>query len=155
MHSVFVSHSSPAIKRAVRFKELMEQGSSGVHVFLSSDWDSIRSGAIWVGEIERALSCCKHFIALLTSVDDARSPWMNYEIGYVRGRGILPRIFLFDSITASEVQYPLGMLHLICPGNTNRRMGDLHEMGISDPENRFAKLLYVRSEAEVDATRTA
>jgi hypothetical protein len=34
-------------------------------------------------------------------------------------------------------------------------MGDLHEMGISDPENRFAKLLYVRSEDEVDATRTA
>ena len=155
MHSVFVSHSARAIKRAVRFKELMQQGSSGVQVFLSSDWDSIRSGAIWVEEIERALSCCKHFIALLTSAEDARSPWMNYEIGYARGRGILPRIFLFNSITPSEVPYPLGMLHLICPGDTNRRVGDLQEMGVSDPENRFGRLLYVPSEAEVDATRTA
>jgi hypothetical protein len=155
MHSVFVSHSSGAIKRAVRFKELMQQGSSGVQIFLSSDWDSIRSGAIWVEEIERALSCCKHFIALLTSTKDAESPWINYEIGFARGRGLLPRIFLFDSITPGEVPYPLATLHLVCPGDTNRRVGDLQEMGGSDPQNHFAKLLYVRSEAEVEATRSA
>ncbi len=155
MISVFVSHSSRAIKRAVRFKELMQQGSCGVDVFLSSDWESIGSGAIWVQEIERALSCCKHFVALLTSVEDAHSPWMNYEIGYARGRGISPRIFLFDSITASEVPDPAGTLHLIPPGDTNRRVGVLHEMGVSDPANQFAKLLYVRSEDDVDATRTA
>ena len=155
MHSVFISHSSRAIKRAVRFKELMQQGSSGVDIFLSSDWDSIRSGAIWVEEIERALSCCKHFVALLTSAEDACSPWINYEIGFARGREILPRIFLFDSITPVEVPYPLRMLHLICPGDTNRRVGDLQAMGISDPANKFAKLLYVHSEADVEATRIA
>ena len=33
----------------------MQQGSSRVDIFLSSDWDSIRSGAIWVEEIESAL----------------------------------------------------------------------------------------------------
>ena len=81
MHSVFVSHSSRAIKRAVRFKELMQERSSGVDIFLSSDWDSIRSGAIWVEEIEKALSCCRHFVALVTSAGDACSPWINYEIG--------------------------------------------------------------------------
>jgi hypothetical protein len=152
MQSVFISHSSRAIKRAVRFKELMQQGSSNVSIFLSSDWDSIRSGAIWVEEIEKALSCCSHFVALLTSEEDAHSPWINYEIGFARGRDILPRIFLFDSITPAEVPYPVRMLHLICPGDTNRRMGDLKAMGVSDPANEFGKLLYLRTDTNDDAT---
>lgn len=155
MHSVFVSHSSRAIKRAVRFKELMQESSSGVDIFLSSDWDSIRSGAIWVEEIEKALSCCRHFVALITSAEDACSPWINYEIGYARGKGILPRIFLFNSITPEEVPYPLRMLHLILPGDTNRRMGELEAMGVSDPANAFAALLYAKTDTDADATRNA
>jgi TIR domain len=151
--SVFISHSSLAIKRAVRFKELMLRGSSNVDVFLSSDWDSIRSGAIWVEEIEKALSCCKHFVALLTGVEDARSPWINYEIGYARGKGILPLIFLFDSIKPEDVPYPVRMLHLICPGDTNRRVGELQNMRVSDRDNEFGKLLYLRSDADVDTSR--
>ena len=80
----------------------MQQGSSGVDIFLSSDWGSIRSGATWVEEIESALSCCKHFVALLTSAEDACSPWINYEIGFARGREILPRFFYRQHYTGKS-----------------------------------------------------
>lgn len=133
----------------------MQEGSSALDIFLSSDWDSIRSGAIWIEEIERALSTCRHFVALITSAEDARSPWVNYEVGYARGKDILPRIFLFDGITPEEVPYPLRMLHLILPGDTNRRRGELDSMGVSDSKNAFAALLYARTEVDADATRKA
>lgn len=156
MPAIFVSHSSKSIRRAIRFKELMLRGVPDLHVFLSSDWDSIRSGAIWVQEIENSWARCNHFVALLTSEDDASSPWINYEIGFARGRGLLPRIFLFDSITPEQVVYPLRMLHLICPGDTNRRAGDIAAMDVSDSESKweeFGSLLYQRTE-NPDAPKT-
>jgi hypothetical protein len=154
MPTVFISHSSTSIRRAVRFKELMTGATPDLCVFLSSDWDSIRSGAIWVQEIETALATCNHFIALLTTEEDARSPWINYEIGFARGRGLLPRIFLFDSITPEQVPHPLRMLHLIRPGDTNRRNGDLAFMGVSDSANNFGALLYRRTD-KIDESENA
>ena len=62
---------------------------------------------------------------------------------------MLPRIFLFDSLTPEQVPYPLRMLHLICPGDTNRRTGDLAAIGVSDSESKwkeFGELLYRRND---------
>ena len=59
---------------------------------------------------------------------------------------------LFDSITPGRSTVSSTYAASICPGDTNRRVGDLQAMGISDPANRFGTLLYVRSEADVELT---
>jgi hypothetical protein len=79
---IFVSHASDdqGKRTAVRFKELLREGSEHAQVFLSSDWDSIPSGALWVQAVEEALSSCDYFIALITRKDDAEKLWVNYEV---------------------------------------------------------------------------
>ena len=125
----------------------MKANLSDIEIFLSSDWDSIRSGSIWVEEVERALSSCHHFCVLLVMKDNVSSLWINYEVGFARGRGLLPKIFLFDGVEPKHVPYPLGMLHLIGTGDTNRRVDELRAMGVLDVEkklDKFTDLLYRR-----------
>ena len=132
----------------------MCSGNPELRVFLSSDWGSIRSGEIWVQEVEQALRGCDHFAAILTCRTDSTNPWMNYEIGFARGRGLAPRIFLFDSITPEEVALPVSMLLLIRPGDSNRRAEELFAIGVMDAKTKekvdaFGKAVYLREEPVV------
>jgi hypothetical protein len=134
MPRIFLSHCSSSTRRALVFKKHMISGSPGLEVFLSSDWVSIRSGEIWVSEIETALRECDYFAAILTCPTDSRNLWINYEIGFARGRGLSPKIFLFNTVKPEEVSAPLSSLHLICPGDSNRRAAELEQIGVRDAQ---------------------
>ena len=145
--TIFVSHSSPSARHAVRFKELVEKASKAAKVFLSSDWESIPSGSIWLQEIERALSECHYFIVLVVEADDAKRPWINYEVGFARGRGLLPKVIVFSGIPTDTFQYPLKGIHLLFSGDTNRWMLEFEQIGLHvtpDIQAEFAKLFEKR-----------
>ena len=103
-------------------------------MYLSSDWESIPTGSIWVQEIERALSECQFFVVLDVQPTEAENLWINYEIGFARGRGLLPKIFLFSGVSPKDFKLPLKSLHLLQTGDTNRWMLELGQMGVRIPE---------------------
>ncbi len=88
MPTIFIAHSSDAKAVAVKFKGILTSGAPDLEVFLSSDWDSIEAGSIWLQEIERALATHTHFIALITCPKDSALPWICYEVGFTRGRAV-------------------------------------------------------------------
>jgi len=144
---IFISHVAPSARYAVRFKELIERCSKDAKVFLSSDWESIPSGSIWLQEIERALSVCDYLFVLIVEKDEAARPWINYEIGYARGRGLLPKIIVFSGIPTAAFEYPLRGIHLLFHGDTNRWMLEFKQIGLlvtPDIQNEFAKLFEKR-----------
>lgn len=145
MPTIFVSHSSrtPAKEKAIEFRALLLEGSADLRVFLSSDWNSIVAGTNSLQEIEGALATHTHFVALLVHESDADLPWICYEVGYARGRGLLPKIFVFSGVDHSKVRLPLGGIHLISTGDTNRWMEELLAMGVAEmkeKEKKFARL---------------
>ena len=142
---IFVSHASDdsAKRTAVRFKDLIRMGSEHAQVFLSSDWESIPSGAIWLRAIEDALSSCDYFIALIARKEDAERLWVNYEVGFSRGRRRLPKVIIFSGIKFEDIKYPLQGIHLLGHGDTNRWILEFSQMGLNiskDLEKRFADL---------------
>jgi hypothetical protein len=78
---LFVSHASDdqGKRIAVRFKELIERCSHQARVFLSSDWESIPSGALWLQAVENALSTCDYFVALVARQEDADRLWVTMK----------------------------------------------------------------------------
>ena len=142
---IFVSHASDdrAKRTAVRFKELIQKGSQHAQVFLTSDWESIPSGAIWLQAIEEALSSCDYFIALISCKEDAERLWVNYEVGFSRGRRLLPKVIVFSGIRFEDIKYPLQGIHLLGHGDTNRWILEFSQMGLNiskDLEKQFADL---------------
>jgi len=141
---LFVSHASDdqGKRIAVRFKELIERCSHHARVFLSSDWESIPSGALWLQAVENALSTCDYFVALVARQEDADRLWVNYEVGFARGRGLLPKI-IFSGIKFELIKYPLQGIHLLGHGDTNRWLLEFSQMGLNvskESESGFAAL---------------
>lgn len=145
MATIFISHSSDARDAAVKFKGILMSGASDLQVFLSSDWDSIVAGANWLQQIERALATHTHFIALITKAQDAELPWICYEVGFARGRGLLPKIFVFGSIEPKDIRFPIAGIQFVGTWDTNRWMMELLAMGIADldaKQEQLAELFY-------------
>jgi hypothetical protein len=143
MPTIFLSHRSDDRATAIAFKELLIRDSSDLEVFLSSDWDSISAGTNWLQEIELALSTHTHFVALITKKTDSMLPWICYEVGYARGRGLLPKIFVFSGIVPGELAFPIAGIHLVGTWDTNRWIAELRAMGVSNvaaKEAEFAAL---------------
>lgn len=140
MPTIFVSHSSEGKALAVEFKGILTRGAADLRVFLSSDWDSIEAGTIWLQEIEGALATHTHFIALITCPKDSELPWICYEIGYARGRCLLPKIFVFGGIEPKEIAYPIAGIQFVGTWDTNRWKADLLAMGVTDIDQKEAEL---------------
>jgi hypothetical protein len=143
MPTVFVSHGAEATVAAVEFRRLLLDGSRDLQVFLSSDWNSIQSGTIWLLEIERALATHTHFVALITEESDATLPWICYEVGYARGRGLSPKLFVFSGVDPKKIAFPIAGIHFVGTWDTNRWTEELLAMGVSnvkEKEPEFAKL---------------
>jgi hypothetical protein len=140
---IFVSHSASSARHAVRFKELIQSCSNDATVFLSSDWESIPSGSIWLQQIEAALSDCDHLFVLIVEASDATRLWINYEVGFARGRKLLPKIIVFSGIPPATFEYPLRGIHLLFQGDTNRWMLEFAQIGLNvtrDLQAEFAAL---------------
>jgi hypothetical protein len=140
MPTIFIAHSSDAKAVAVKFKGILTRGASDLEVFLSSDWDSIEAGSIWLQEIERALATYTHFIALITCPKDSTLPWICYEVGFTRGRGLLPKIFVFGKIPPKEIAFPLAGIQFVGTWDTNRWKTELLAMGVTDLDEKEPEL---------------
>jgi hypothetical protein len=78
---IFISHLGEEKLVAVRVKELLREAfGPNVKVFVSSDYDSIRSGSDWHGDIITALKSSR-VVLILCSADSVSRPWINYEAG--------------------------------------------------------------------------
>lgn len=140
MPTIFVSHSSAGKALAVEFKTILTQGASDLRVFLSSDWDSIEAGTIWLEEIERALATHTHFVALITHAKDSILPWICYEFGFARGRGLHPKIFVFGGIEPKDIAYPLAGIQFVGTWDTNRWRMELLAMGVTAIDQKEPEL---------------
>lgn len=140
MPTIFVAHSSEGKALAVEFKGILTRSVADLRVFLSSDWDSIEAGRIWLQEIEQALATHTHFIALITCAKDATLPWICYEVGFARGRCILPKIFVWGGIEPKDIPYPLAGIEFVGTWDTNRWKRELLAMGVSDIDDKESDL---------------
>ena len=121
---------------AVEFKGILTRGVADLRVFLSSDWDSIEAGRIWLQEIENALATHTHFVALITCAKDATLPWVCYEVGFARGRCVLPKIFVWGGVEPKDIAYPLAGIEFVGTWDTNRWKMELLAMGVSDIDDK-------------------
>jgi hypothetical protein len=127
---IFISHAAAAAKWAVSLKVLLKEANPHAEVFLSSDWESIPAGAVWLQAIEAALTECDYFFALIATDADAKRLWVNYEVGFVRGRHLLPKILVFSGVDPKKIEYPLIGLQLLMHGDTNRWHLEFSQMGL-------------------------
>jgi len=80
-------------------------------------------------KIDTALQSCSELIVLIVSGHDFCKLWINYEIGFARGRGLKPKIFVFGGINFSKARYPIVGIHWIDTGDTNRWKRELEKWG--------------------------
>ncbi len=62
----FISHESYSIVDAVKLKELLNDINKEHSILLTSDWESLPSGSIWMNDIFVALQDCDELIVLIT-----------------------------------------------------------------------------------------
>jgi len=137
----FISHESFSIKEAVKLKELLLEINKEHDIFLTSDWDSLSSGNIWMADIFNSLQNCDELIVLITRKEAFNNLWINFEIGAAIGREKKPKILICGGIDLAEMKYPIKGIHCIGTGDTNRWVKELGSLGykIVDLEP-FAKL---------------
>lgn len=81
--NVFLSFSGDYAKRhAVKFKNFLENTLQTSEGLISSE---IKGGDYWFPEILDNLNKAKFGIAFLTRSNQS-SPWVNFEVGYIRGK---------------------------------------------------------------------
>ena len=86
---IFISHIAEDKFAGLAIKDLLRDVSGNEQdVFVSSDYDSIRSGADWHGAILEALGRSGEVLVLCHEGSVNRA-WANYEAGVGEGQGSL------------------------------------------------------------------
>jgi len=88
MTNLFISHISEDKAVAATVKLMLKELFNDLTVFVSSDYESIRSGKDWHGAIIDALKSSGAVIVLCHAASVDR-PWINYEAGIGDGTGAL------------------------------------------------------------------
>lgn len=137
----FISHESYSIKEAVKLKELLTEINSEHNIFLTSDWQSLPSGNIWMEDIFSALQNCDELIVLITRKEAFSNLWVNFEVGSAIGRKKKPKILIYGGVDLAELKYPLKGIHCISTGDTNRWVREFDFLGYKIKETKqFAEL---------------
>lgn len=137
----FISHESYSVKEAVKLKELLLNLNNEHEIFLTSDWDSLASGNIWMADIFTSLQKCDELIVLITRKEAFDNLWINFEIGAAIGREKKPKILICGGIDLSEMKYPMKGIHCIGTGDTNRWIKELDSLGYKIIDSKpFAEL---------------
>jgi hypothetical protein len=124
--TIFISHCSDAKREAIRFKELLwkasgEKPETELRLFLSSDWDSLKSGRPWFEPLIEEVQSSQDTFVLITDERHFTNPWINFEVGMALGKKDgSPKIFVFGGIPWDNLTYPLRGLHLIATGDSSR-----------------------------------
>ncbi len=124
----FISHEAFAKKEAVKFKELLLEYNNEHKLYLTSDWNSLSCGNIWMSDIFIELQECDELLVLITRQDAFDNLWINFEIGAAIGRKLKPKIFIFGEIDFSYIKYPIKGIHCIATGDTNRWTEELQKL---------------------------
>lgn len=109
--SVFISHISDEAPVALELKRQLQQALGGdVSVFVSSDYESIRSGEEWYQRIVNSITSSKVVIVLISRESVAR-PWINFEAGV--GIGSKGKVFpiAIRGFSIGDLRPPLQALH--------------------------------------------
>ena len=131
----FLSHEAVSVREAVALKELLEKHGDG-KFFVSSDWHSIPSGKHPHIAIEEALKISDEMLVLITRIEAFKNPWINYEVGWIRGRERSPAIIISGGIPLDKelTGLPLGYRQITGNWDTNRMDQDMRKFGVQDYE---------------------
>ncbi len=147
MKKLFLSHESAAKPEAVALKELIARTAPNLEVFLTSDWDSLESGAPWFQPLVDELRNCDYLVTIITRPEAFRNLWISFEIGTAFGSKKLPKILVYGGVPWESIPHPMGGLQLIDTGDTNRWVRDLKAIGvdlIEDHIGAYARLFRQR-----------
>lgn len=110
--SIFISHFSDEAPIAVALKGLLETAfSDALHIFVSSDYESIKSGEEFFNAIIGGVKRAKVVIVLL-SRESVLRPWINFESGLGKGSAGLVIPVVIRNYFKSNVPPPLNNLQL-------------------------------------------
>jgi len=108
---VFISHITGEKSAANRLKELLrETFGPTLKIFVSSDYESIGSGADWFSAISTALRTARVILVLLSEGSVDRR-WINFEAGVGVGAEDLVIPLVFRGFAKGNIGMPLAPLH--------------------------------------------
>jgi hypothetical protein len=137
----FISHESFAKVQAIDLREQLTKLNPEHQIFLTSDWESIQSGGIWMADIIEALQKCDEIIVLLTRKEAFDNLWISFEVGAAIGRKIKPIIVISSGVHLNDMKFPLKGLHCIEMGDTNRWVKEFGRLGYTITDHTpFSKL---------------
>ncbi len=109
---IFISHDSAEKSIALKLQKYLEDrfGNGGVHVFVSSDRDSIGGGKVWFNRIRESLKAAKVVIVLLSPTSKNQG-WILFEAGVGDGAGACVIPVVFNGLAFGNLGFPLGGFH--------------------------------------------
>lgn len=108
---IFISHINEERPLALRLQKLFETAlSPQPPVFVSSDYDSIKSGEEWYRAILEGIRRSEAVVVLL-SPESIDRRWINFEAGFGLGQESKVIPVVWRGLTKGEVRLPLGQLH--------------------------------------------
>jgi hypothetical protein len=108
---VFISHIGDERSVALRLKALLESAIlPQPPVFVSSDYESIPSGAHWWNGILEGIRRSEFVIVLLSPASVDRR-WINFEAGVGKGQDSHVIPVVWRKLAKSDIGMPLGELH--------------------------------------------
>ncbi len=160
--SVFISHIAEDATVALALKSLLTVAlGSETGVFVSSDYDSIRSGSDWHGAIVEALKSASAVVVLISAHSYSR-PWINYEAGVGDGAVVPVVPVVIRGFPKSDVKPPLGRHHARSfdgPDEVRALLRDLAEFTgkqlTGGTESRIAELLEEAGKVPLESDRSA
>lgn len=107
---MFISHIGEESELAKLISEEIKSAFLGIlDTFVSSDPDSIPSGARWLDEIEVALTKAE-VLMTLSSPQSIKRPWINFEAGAAWMRKIPSIPLCHSGLSKSQLPIPLSLL---------------------------------------------
>jgi hypothetical protein len=117
---VFISHDSRDVEIAKAFAELLTEATSGgVGSFVAEG--GVPYGEAWFNKILENLNTANELVCLLTPHARER-PWVFYEVGVAKGRGLEPRGVVFGGDAGNESNGPLAQ-YQHCKGDEESLYG--------------------------------
>jgi hypothetical protein len=109
---VFISHLTEEKETALCLKQFLRESLGwGLHIFVSSDYESIGGGDIWFTTIVDALKASPVVIVLLSPASVGR-PWINFEAGVGIGVGSVVIPAVVHGLERNDVGHPLSSLQI-------------------------------------------
>lgn len=150
--SVFISHIADEAPVALKLKEqLQDVLGDDLLVFVSSDYESIKSGEEWYRRIVDTIASSKVVIVLISKESVAR-PWINFEAGV--GIGSKGKVFpiTIRGFRLGDLRPPLQALHARDIHDPNSVVAIIRDVGeaVQRPPIQFDSAEFVDTLKEIE-----